>query len=121
MRSLLLTLLLSVLLGTSGVVILFGLCLAMSMLGVGMLGFVIFTAPESALRPFFSFLTSLMPTSLFHALFGTSSVSSSFAQWGFWSMVSWFVLFWITAFVILRRRASCRRTTPGPDPRAPPK
>lgn len=116
-RGVVLMILVSMLLGALGVAILFWLCFAMGRLGFGMLGFWIFTAPGSALSPFFSFLTRLMPTSLFHALFGTSSVGSSFAQWGFWSMVSWFVLFWIIAFVALRWRRSRRRMTSVPDPK----
>lgn len=106
MRGLLLTLILSMLLGASGVVILFGLCFVMGILGAGMLGFGIFTAPGSALSPFFSFLTSLLPESFVHALVGTSSVGSSLGLLALWSMVSWLVLSWIIAFVVLRWQAS---------------
>jgi len=114
MRSLLLTLILSMILGALGMVILFVLCFALGWLGAGMLGFWVLAAPGSALSPFFSFVTSLLPRSLVHALVGTSSVGSSFGLLALWSTVFWFVLFWIIAFVVLRWRESRRSLMSSP-------
>lgn len=108
MRRFLLTFVFSMFLGALGVVVLVCLCLALGLLGAGMLAFWIFAAPGSALSPFFSFVTSLLPSSLVHALVGTSSVGSSFGLLALWSMVFWFVLFWIIAFAVLRWRTSRR-------------
>lgn len=108
MRRFLLTFVFSMLLGALSVVVLVCLCLALRLLGAGMLGFWIFSWPGSALSPFFSFMTSLLPSSLVHALVGTSSVGSSFGLLALWSLVFWFVLFWVIAFVILRRRIARR-------------
>lgn len=112
LRKLLLTVALSLLMSVLGVIWLVGLCFVLAWLGAGMLGFWILSAPGSALSPVFSFITSLLPRSLFHALVGTSSVGSSFGLLALWSTVFWFVLFWIIAFVVLRIWASRHNRMP---------
>ncbi len=109
MRDALLTLICSMLLGILGLIIFFFLCFTIGMLSAGMLGFWVFTAPGSALSPFFSFLTSLLPRSFVHALVGTSSVGSSLGLLVLWSIVSWFILFWIVALIVLGGLALRRR------------
>ncbi|MDE2054891.1 MAG: hypothetical protein KGI62_09425 [Xanthomonadaceae bacterium] len=115
MRVTLLTIISSMLLSALSLVILFGLCFAIGMLGAGMLGFRIFTAPGFALSPFFSSLTSLLPASFVHALVGTSSVGSSLGLLALWSALSWFILFWIVALIVLGRRALRRRMIAPPS------
>lgn len=112
MRSTLTTIIYAALLGALALMAFFVLCLAIGMLGGGLLGFWIFTAPSSALSPFFSFLTGLLPDSFVHALVGTSSVGSSLGLLALWSILFWFALFWFVALMVLRRR---RRTLNGSD------
>lgn len=108
MRGVLPTIISAMLLGALASITFFALCLAIAMLGGGSLGFWIFTAPASALSPFFSFLTGLLPDSFVHALVGKSSVGSSFGLLAFWSMLLWFMLFWFVALVIFRRHQRAR-------------
>lgn len=100
---------LSMLLSILGLVALYAFCYLLGMLGAGMTGFWIFMGPGHAFSPLFSFLTSLLPPSVVHALVGRSSVGSSLGLWALWSLVFWLVLFWVVAFVILRVRGARRR------------
>ena len=98
----------SMLLGASGVITLYGLAYGIGMLGGGGVGFWIVMGPAHALAPMFSFLTSLLPLSFVVGLVGKSSVGSSLALAVIWSLLFWFVLFCVIAFVVLRLRASRR-------------